>query len=98
MKRVRRFGAVLLAVAPLALVSAAQAVNGHANYHAVCPAAESGAARCHAQIVSDERGNPDATVAPAGYGPAQFHGAYGLPATTGSLRTIAIVDAYDNPT
>ena len=33
-----------------------------------------------------------------GYGPAQFHGGYSLPTTVSSLKTIAIVDAYDDPT
>jgi subtilase family serine protease len=39
-----------------------------------------------------------ATAAPTGYGPAQFHGAYALPTTSGAPQTIAIVDAYDDPT
>ena len=90
---------VLAAFVAVALVSAASGLNGHANYRAVCPAAASDA-HCHAQVVADEQGNPQASSAPAGYGPAQFHGAYGLP-TTSSLsksQTIAIVDAYDDPT
>jgi subtilase family serine protease len=99
MRSLRRLAALLVAVGPLALSASGQAVNGNANYHAVCPGAEIGAARCHAQVVSDGRGNPDATISPTGYGPAQFHGAYALPTgTTGSLKTIAIVDAYDDPT
>ncbi len=39
---------------------------------------------------------PNAT--PSGYGPAQLQAAYGTaPASGGSGRTVAIVDAYDNP-
>jgi hypothetical protein len=34
---------------------------------------------------------------PDGYGPAQFRGAYGLPAAASSSQTIAIVTAYDSP-
>jgi subtilase family serine protease len=98
MKGLRRLAAVLVAAAPLVLAASGQAVNGHANYHAVCPGAETGDARCHAQVVSDQQGNPDASTSPTGYGPAQFHGAYSLPTTTASLKTIAIVDAYDDPT
>jgi subtilase family serine protease len=39
-----------------------------------------------------------ATTSPTGYGPAQFHGAYNLPITSSATQTIAIVDAYDDPT
>ena len=46
----------------------------------------------------EQPGEPAATTEPTGYGPAQFHGAYALPTTTAGLKTITIVDAYDNPT
>jgi subtilase family serine protease len=98
MKSLRGLAALLVAGVPLALAASGQAVNGHANYHAVCPSADAGAARCHAQIVTDSHGNPAAASLPSGYGPAQFHTAYNLPTTAGSLKTIAIVDAYDDPT
>jgi subtilase family serine protease len=64
----------------------------------VCPgprAAEQ--ALCDAHVVTDERGAPQTTVAPKGYGPTQFHGAYGLPNSAATSQTIAIVDAYDDP-
>ena len=93
--RILRALALATAV-PLALAAGASAANGHANYHAVCPAAFS-AARCHAQVVTDARGNPLATAAPTGYGPAQFHGGYSLPNTAAGTPTIAIVDAFDDP-
>jgi subtilase family serine protease len=39
-----------------------------------------------------------AATAPSGYGPASLQAAYNLPsATAGSGRTVAIVDAYDDP-
>lgn len=65
----------------------------------VCPGpAAPGDARCHAHVVSDERGNVTASSTPAGYGPAQFRTAYNLPSSTaGSGQTIAIVDAYNDP-
>ena len=97
MRGIRGFTALLVAGLPLALAASGQAVNSHANYHAVCPGAEIGAARCHAQVVSDGQGNPAATTSPTGYGPTQFHTAYALPTTSSGLRTIAIVDAYDDP-
>jgi subtilase family serine protease len=76
----------------------AQGANAHASSRAVCPAPEAAAARCHALVVTDTRGNPMATTSPTGYGPAQFHGAYNLPTTSSGNQTIAIVDAYDDPT
>ena len=97
MPRARCAIAVALALPLLAAVPA-RAANDHANSRAVCPSPAFAAARCHARVVTDARGNPLATTAPTGYGPAQFHGAYALPTTAGSLQTVAIVDAYDDPT
>ncbi|MEU1622481.1 kelch repeat-containing protein [Streptomyces sp. NPDC005722] len=34
---------------------------------------------------------------PEGFGPADLRGAYGLPAGGGAGRTVAVVDAFDNP-
>jgi len=90
----------LLAMAALLLLAAgAGAANGNANYRAVCPAADFGAAHCHALVVTDAQGNPAASsTPPAGaYGPAQFHTGYNLPATAAAAQTIAIVDAYNDP-
>jgi hypothetical protein len=39
-----------------------------------------------------------AAAAPAGYGPGDLQSAYNLPADGGAGQTIAIVDAYDDPT
>jgi len=98
MKHVLRAAALAVLVAPLALISSAGAANSHANYQAVCPGPAIDATRCHAQVVTDRNGNPNATTSPTGYGPAEFHGAYNLPTTSSSLQTIAIVDAFDDPT
>jgi len=98
MRALRSLVTLLVVSASLLLASTGQAVNGHANYHAVCPGAEALAARCHADVVTDANGNPNATLSPTGYGPAQFQGGYSLPTTAPSLKTIAIVDAYDDPT
>jgi subtilase family serine protease len=76
----------------------AGAANGHASYRAVCPGPVFDSGRCHAEVVTDARGNPQATSGPTGYGPAQFQDAYALPsAVAGAGQTIAIVDAYDDP-
>ena len=99
MRALRRVAALLVLSTPLLLASAGQAVNDHANYRAVCPAAETDSARCAADVVTDEHGNPNATTSPTGLGPLDFWSAYNLPATTaGAGQTIAIVDAYDYAT
>ena len=81
-----------------AFVAAAVSANSHANYHAVCPTGE-GAARCHADVVTDTRGNPDASVSPTGLSPETIKSVYGFSTdmSAGSGQTIAIVDAYDDP-
>ncbi len=48
--------------------------------------------------MTDGHGTPQTTGAPAGYGPAQFRTAYALPSAAATAQTIAIVDAYDDPT
>ncbi|MDT4892401.1 MAG: hypothetical protein QOE97_1436 [Pseudonocardiales bacterium] len=65
---------------------------------AVCAAAPAGYAACAARVVLDSSGKPAVTPAPAGYGPADIRSAYGLTSATGGGRTVAIVDAYDDPT
>jgi subtilase family serine protease len=96
---------VLLAAAAavasfFAFAGAGGAVNDHANAAAVCPAAEEGASHCHALVVTDSHGNPDAQSSPYGLSPAQIKSAYGFStsSTAGAGETIAIVDAYDDPT
>ena len=65
---------------------------------AVCDDAGPGVAHCDARVVVDKGGAPFRTVAPSGYGPAQFQSAYALPsASAGAGQTIALVDAYDDP-
>jgi subtilase family serine protease len=69
-----------------------------ASQRPVCPGPVAGdSAKCHARVITDAKGAPQVTPAPAGYGPAQFRGAYGLPTSAPAGQTIAIVDAYDDP-
>ncbi len=64
----------------------------------VCPGANNeGSVRCHARVVVDGSGKPDASVTPAGYEPAHFRGAYNVSGIATTPVTIAIVDAYDHP-
>jgi subtilase family serine protease len=60
----------------------------------VCGAVPIGHARCFSLV----KGNATAS-SPSGYGPADLQSAYALPsATAGSGQTVAIVDAFDDPT
>ncbi|HEX4691363.1 MAG TPA: S53 family peptidase [Solirubrobacteraceae bacterium] len=94
MKNAAAVGAAAL-VALLATGSAAQAKS----HERVCPAARNGtSAACSAEVVTDARGKPAATTAPAGYGPSDLRSAYALPSSGGAGQTVAIVDAYDDPT
>jgi subtilase family serine protease len=88
----------ILAVASSACFWLLSGPASAASQAPVCPGpAAAGSARCHAHVVTNANGAPRAETAPKGYGPAQFRGAYGLPATASTAQTIAIVDAYDDP-
>jgi subtilase family serine protease len=96
-----RFAALFLAVVVFgALASAAFADS----QRAVCPGPVAhGAARCHAHVVTDDRGKPLARPTPsqAALGPQDLWSAYNLAGsaqTLGAGKTIAIVDAYHYPT
>ena len=79
-----------------ALASPSPTGTAHASAR-VCAAAP-GTAACHALVRTDPAARP-AAAAPAGYGPADLQSAYKLPsATAGAGRTVAIVDAFDDPT
>jgi subtilase family serine protease len=95
-----RSGGIAVAISALiALVPAAAGAVPTKPQRPVCPGpASSGAAICHAHVVTDHAGKPLSSTSPTGYGPAKFHGAYGLPNTSPVAQTIAIVDAYDDPT
>lgn len=100
MKNLKSALVLLLLAAPLALTAVATGANGNAAAQAVCPAPPADAAHCHALVVTDAHGNPNATSSPTGLSPAQIQSAYGFStsSTVGSGQTIAIVDAYDDPT
>lgn len=69
-----------------------------ADHRPVCPGpAAPGTSRCHARVITNTHGIPLAASAPSGYGPLQFRIAYGLPASASTVKTIAIVDAYNDP-
>ena len=89
--RLRAVGAFCLVVC-LGLPAGAQAKPNKK----VCAEAPAGHASCSSRVVTDAGGKPAATTAPAGYGPADIRSAYTLNASN-STKTVAIVDAYDDP-
>jgi subtilase family serine protease len=90
--------AVSTTAAVVAFLAIAAAPAGAVPQRPVCPGpVGEGRALCDSHVVTDGKGTPLATVAPKGYGPAQFRGAYGLPSSAPAGQTIAIVDAYDDP-
>ena len=80
----------------VALASPFKLLRG--EHRRVCNVAIGSDIQCNARIITDKSGAPTAAATlPAGYGPAQFHGGYNVPATSANPATIAIVDAYDQP-
>ena len=98
--------AAIAGLAPIATAQAAPSPTGmQARNAAVCPTPPNAvSARCYAVIheLVDSSGRvvPNATGGPSGYGPSDLQGAYALTtdsASAGGGRTVAIVDAYDDP-
>jgi hypothetical protein len=88
-----------LALSAIALGSGAAAGQSDAGASRVCPISTSAARfECLSEIYTTQTGQPLANSDNiSGYGPAQFHAAYNLPTTAPIGQTIAIVDAYANP-
>ncbi|HVW80414.1 MAG TPA: S53 family peptidase [Mycobacteriales bacterium] len=91
--------AIAIAAAPLA-TSAHAAAPKTTRDQVVCKHAGTARARCFAIRVDHlVRSHLHRASAPIGYGPADLQAAYALPAATnGDGETVAIVDAYDDPT
>jgi len=85
------FTLVSFAVAAAASVAEGQtttavayAASGSVRHAAVCPGPTAvQTARCHAEVVTDESGQPQTTAVPAGYGPADLRSAYVNAMTSG---------------
>ena len=108
----RSFGVLLVsiaaAIAPAAPAAAASSpvAQAHAapSSAAVCGPAAPGFARCLSLVRTDLAAVPSSQVTPlatpSGYGPASLQAAYNLAAASlnnGAGRTVAVVDAYDQP-
>src|SRR5690349_3564171 len=71
------------------------------SHHPVCGSAPAGTARCFSDVVEHGgRVGTEATAAPTGLAPTTLQSAYGWTTslTAGAGKTIAIVDANDDPT
>ena len=64
----------------------------------VCATPTAGHAACMSRVRVDPNGKPVTNTAPKGYGPADIQSAYKLSGLSAGGRTVAIVDAYDDPT
>jgi subtilase family serine protease len=97
-------GALLVATALGAgSASAAPAARSAHGSERTCAAAAFGYAACLARVVTDAAGHPMAkrvapNATPAGYGPSDIRSAYNLTGSSSGGKTVAIVDAYNDPT
>lgn len=97
---------LVVALAAVGLVAAAPGAGAASPASAVRPVCppRTQAARCAALVASDpQTGAPLSYPSPPGLDPADFWSAYGLPSQTGTSwswngETVAVVDAYDDPT
>ena len=78
--------------------AAAPSPAGQLHSAKVCAAPTAGTAACMSMVRTDANGKPIATVTPSGFGPAAIQSAYKLAGLSSAGRTVAIVDAYNDPT
>jgi subtilase family serine protease len=102
LRRILAISGSLVAVAAVAIsmawvqsagASPARGASGYTFTHA-CAHSTDGFAYCHAIV---RTGGKQPAVTPSGYGPSSLLSAYSLSASGGSGRTVAIVDAFDDP-
>jgi subtilase family serine protease len=72
--------------------------TGQLHSAKVCSAPAAGFAACMSVVRTDAAGMPLATATPKGLAPADIQDAYKLSGLPFSGRTVAIVDAYNDPT
>ena len=92
--------ATLAGLTSMVGTTTAGAVTQVAQLHSarVCGAPAPGDAACMSVVRTDAAGKPLATTTPSGLGPASIQSAYKLAGLTSGGRTVAIVDAYNDPT
>lgn len=97
---------LVITASALALTGTFAASNANAvgvgfEHRAVCGTPSPDSVRCHSQvIVGRDHITPSTSTSPSGLSPAQIKSAYAFStsSTIGAGKTIAIVDAYDDPT
>ncbi len=80
----------------------AAAAGTSAHFVRTCAAVPQGEMRCFALrrttgVVAHVAAGTNPAVAVSGYGPSDLDSAYNVPTTLGSGKTVAIVDAYNDP-
>ena len=94
-------GAVSVSVVAGAVPASAKPASWHFAQARSCAAATGHDAACNALLrvrVSSTGKTSAATATPDGFGPADLQSAYSLPSSTaGAGQTVAIVDAYNDP-
>ncbi len=94
--------AVVVAVMPVGRSAAAPlgAPSSRRGHHAVCGPVPARFARCHSHVVDNGGGVAVAAILPGGLSPATIKSAYSFPSDlgAGTGKTVAIVDAFDDPT
>jgi len=85
---------VLIVLAPQVNAQQKGKIKPHKS---VCLADKQDKIRCHAKVITNDKGDPDTTSGPTGYGPTQFQTAYNFNGASSSGRILAVVDAYDHP-
>jgi subtilase family serine protease len=93
----RLLAAVIGAAMALPAASGQVIAGGSPPFRAVCAAAAPGFARCFSVVMASPV-HAAVGATPAGYGATDLASAYKLPVTRGAGQTIAIVDAFDDPT
>lgn len=104
MRRRAFFAVSAAALAGLAAIlvpsaaGAAPSLTGQAHSAKVCAAPSAGYAACMSLVRVDPAGKPVVTATPSGFGPTSIQSAYKLTGLATGGRTVAIVDAYNDPT
>ena len=92
--------ATLAGLTTMVGTTTAGAVSQVAALHSarVCSVPAAGYAACMSVVRTDAAGTPLATITPSGLGPVNIQSAYKLAGLSSGGRTVAIVDAYNDPT
>ena len=102
-RRLRRAGCAVLVAGTLGTLGSAGGsrpqIAATVTSSPACHPAGPDQARCFARVVTGSPAGHAGTAAShaRGLGPADLRAAYNLPASGGQGRTVAVVDAYDNP-